>query len=159
MLDTVLDAAAGLLTSAGITAIREYPAAPLEKPDAPVVCVGVKSCSVTPAGWGDYMGSRENGGAVTEVYGVRLELVIGLDIYAPAAAGCADCFENVSRAFDAAPSGLKIRALVCGETEPDELTELYRCRCEAHCLAVMERTSTDGGTEFTDFVLRGVLNK
>ena len=157
MLDTVLDAVTAMLKNAGVTAVREYPGEILERPAAPTVCVGVKSGKSLPAGMGDYLGTENVNGAVREVYGTKLELVVGLDVYSPEAAGCAACFESISSAFAAPPDGLKLRALVCGETEPDEVTELFRCRCEAHCLAVLTRTVSEDGAEFTDFVLRGVL--
>ncbi len=156
MLDSVLSAVKALLIDAGITAVREFPDVELQHKAVPIVCVGVKKCAVTPPGWGDYLGLT---GAGAEVYGARAELSLGLDVYAPAPEDCARTYEAISDAFGFAPPGLKLRSLSCGETKCDGDTGLFVSRCEADCLALLERQQTAEPGEFTDFVLRGVMDK
>lgn len=163
MLDVIVDAVVDILGRAGLQAVREYPRTLLDPEQGPVVCVGVKSSKLLSAGAGEYLGLRETAeGGVTELYGLRLELVLTLSIFSPCdeqngAAGCARCFTQVSDALGELPSGLRSRALVCGVTQPDSLTEMFRCDCELHCAAYLTAEADEETGEFTDFVLKGVL--
>ena len=51
MTQAVLDAVLEVLTGAGVRAVAQYPGLALER-DTPVVCVGVRSETVTPPGFG-----------------------------------------------------------------------------------------------------------
>ena len=154
MTDAVMDALVTALTADGINAKREYSVLPAES-DTASVCVGVESCRLLPAGCGDYLGTVERNGTVRERYGYRCELSVRMDIFAPTAADCTELFDELGIALAAPPTGIKYRALVLGETEFDEVTELFHARCSFLCIAMLERsTDTTGG--FSDFTLRGV---
>ena len=82
MTQAVLDAVLEVLTGAGVRAVAQYPGLALER-DTPVVCVGVRSETVTPPGFGGYLGKEETDGVLTERYGVKAELTVLLDLYLP----------------------------------------------------------------------------
>lgn len=156
MYDAILEALVSALTAAGLNAMRQYPEARAGGP-YPAVCVGLKSGKLLSAGAGDYLGQRDEGGAVRAVYGYRTEAVAALDLYAPEAAGCLAGFSGVSGAAVEFPAGLRTRALVCGETVFDGETGLFHCPAELHFFALLTREADEETGEFTDFVLRGVL--
>lgn len=156
MYDAVLDALSAALAAAGLNAGRQYPDTPAAGP-YPAVRVGLKSGKLLSAGSGDYLGERDEGGAVRAVYGYRTEAVAALDLYAPEAADCLAGFNAVSAAVPAFPAGLRTRALICGETVFETETGLFHCPAELHFLAFLTRDEGGETGEFTDFVLRGVL--
>ena len=161
MIGTVLKSIVSLLQAAGIDAMLQYPMDVLNKKRGPVVCVAVKNGTRSGSGMGDYLGVREENGAVLEVYGYRAELTVSLDIFVPwgenSVSAVMQCFAAVSDALYAAPSGLKLQKIHCGTAKPDHDTEMLKCPVELDCIAVLvcERNTESG--EFTDFVLKGVL--
>ncbi len=159
MTDTVIGAVVDLLTAAGIAAGREYAGQAGEAFGAPAVRVGVKKSTLRSAGCGDYLGVDSTGGTETELYGCRLELTLGFDVFAPDARSGEQCWEAVCAALQNAPAGLKIRALSLGGAGYDPATERVLCRGEAECMAYLIRTAPEDGGAFTDFILRGVLTK
>ena len=96
-----------------------------------------------------------------EVYGCRVELTVSLDIFVPwgeeSVSAAMQCFTALSEALYAAPSGLKPLRIHCGTAKPDRETEMLKCPVEVECIAVLlcERNTESG--EFTEFVLKGVL--
>lgn len=165
MLDTVISALVNILEAGGIRSVEQYPTDRLDPEAGSVVCVGVRSSKLLSSGAGEYLGIREEeNGVSAELYGFRLELVLGLDIFSPDREGegamrCAALFSQISAALSELPSGLKNRGLICGKTAPDSLTEMFHCPCELHCAAYLVCEADEETGEFTDFVLRGVLNK
>ena len=161
MIDTVLTSIVSLLQSAGIDAVLQYPVSALEKRRGPIVCVAVKNGTRSSSGLGDYLGVREENGAIVEVYGCRVELTVALDIFVPwgeeSLSEAMRCFAAVGDALYTLPSGLKVQKIHCGETKPDRETEMLKCPAELECIAVLvcERNTENG--EFADFVLKGVL--
>lgn len=157
MLDTVIGAFVGVLREGGIDALREYPDARLGRKGAPVVCVGAKSGRLSGSGMGEYLGTNQADGR--ELYALRLELVLGMDIFAPLGweGGCLSVFEQVSALLPRLPSGLRPSALVSGEVLPDTDTGLLRSRCEMHCTASLVGEADEETGEFLDFELKGVL--
>ncbi len=164
MTDAVLDAVAAALTAQGLTAVREFPAAALDRASGPVVCVGLRSNTLLSAGCGDYMGEQTDGnGAVSEVYGMRMESVLALDVYSPddganGAAGCVNAFALIAAALPTLPSGLRVKELKCGETDLDGETGMFLCRVSLACRAFLTRSENADAGEFTDFVLRGAIS-
>lgn len=159
MLDTVIGAFIGVLRDSGIDAVREYPGTRLGRKTAPVVCVGAKSGKLSGSGMGEYLGTDRYDGR--EIYALRLELVLGMDIFAPPGyeGGCLSVFEKISSLLPRLPSGLRPSALVSGEVLPDADTEMLRSGCEMHCTASL-LGEADGETgEFLDFKLKGVLKQ
>lgn len=159
MLDTVIDCFVQTLCSGGIDAVKEYPAVRFERKIAPVVSVGAKTGKLSGSGMGEYMGiSRDDS---REIYAMRLELVLGIDIFSPIGCsdGCIGIFEKISALLPQLPSGLRPSALVCGEVSPDSETRMLRCPCELHCTASLTCEADAERGEFLDFTLKGVLRK
>lgn len=104
----------------------------------------------------------ERGGR--EVYGLRCDVELALDIYAPMSAenGAAECgrlFDAAAAALGAA-AGLSVRELRCGEAAPDARLGMFVLRGAADCAALLVDESGDGdGKTFTDFVLKGELKR
>lgn len=161
MPDAVLDALTEALTAAGVRAVRAYPDTVLSRGEGPVVCVGMKANQLVSAGAGDYLGQETVNGVLAEVYGFRMDLTVSLDIYAPddgrGAAACGLCAEAVCGAFSRFPSGLKPRALECGETAFDAETGMFRLPMSLRCAAFLLREKNSETGEFTDFALKGVV--
>jgi len=161
MLETILSSVAETLAGEKLPVVRQYPAKRRALPGGSAVCVGLKSSTITPAGSGGYLGLRENeDGSVSELYALRAETVVTLDIYEPLERGtgaCLERFEALSAALGKLPGGLRANTIVCGAPEPDSLTEMLRCPVEMHCTAFLTARADEDSGEFTDFVLRGVL--
>lgn len=157
MLDTAIGAFTDVLCGCGIDALREYPATRLGRRETPVVCVGARSGKLSGSGYGEYLGLSQSDGG--EIYALRLELVLGLNIFCPPdyEGGCVAVFEKISSVLPQLPSGLKPSALVCGEVEVDSNTGLLRCACELHCTASLICQANEETGEFYDFELKGVL--
>lgn len=161
MLEGVIAAVISALNTAGIPAGPAYP-----KEDISAhVRVGVLKAADRSAGLSRYLGLRDDPerGAV-EVYGLRCELELSLDVYAPpdadrenAALDCANTFDRAAAVISGVP-GLHVRELTCGAPGPDAETGMFRLPGGVKCAGLLTVADDDGGdTAFTDFVLRGEL--
>ena len=157
MLDTIIGALADVLTEGGVNAVREYPGTRPVRRDEPVVCVGVKSGRLTGSGMGEYIGTDKTDGM--EIYALRLELVISMDIFAPVdfSGGCISVLEKISSLLPVFPAGIKPAAIVSGEVSPDFDTEMLRCNTELHCTASLTCQADEETGEFLDFKLKGTV--
>ena len=163
-LNTITAAVRDSFTSSGIeAAICEYPAGEKMRYDKPVLSIGVKSGSGVSSGFSEYMGERYDieSDTYSELYGKRLEIVLGVHIYSPrvphGAAGCISVFSEIAAATGNFPLSLRVREISCGETEFDTVTGMFHCLVELKCLAYMYAVKTDD-TELLDFKLKGVLS-
>jgi len=152
------------LAAQGVNAVTAWPAQERLRREEPVVAVSLRGCEAGSAGFQDYLGERydEESGLWEELYGRRVTLTFGLDLYADR-----DCpGERMQAAFDAAaaaltagcPEGLSLREFSCGETEYDRDSRLHRRSAQAVCTAYLYAVSRDGDT-FLDFELRGGLKQ
>ena len=145
------------------TAIHVFPAGAKKHHSEPVVTVGLKAGEGVPSGFSEYIGERYDtvNDAYYEVYGKRLELTLGINVFSPKSEeyGSGECLDIVSRIIAAVPllpSGIKVRKISCGETKFDTSVNMFLCTAELECTCFLyaERTGED---EFLDFTLRGVL--
>ena len=144
------------LTSLGVQALTAWPGQERMKREDCVVVVSLRKCQTGPSGFQDYLGERYNEDTASweELYGKRVELTFGLDLYAPAAAG----EEAIQRTFDqlsvalqeGGPEGLTVRTVSCGETVYDQAGRLLRRSVEAECSAYLYAIAEAGGA-FLDF--------
>ena len=159
-LDSVRQAMADYLTQRGIMAVCAWPEEKRVLDPRPVVAVSVRQCESGPGGFRDYLGERRNPetGAWEELYGRRLRLCFGLDLYAPRTAGAAGVealFDSLAGAFgQGGPEGLAVREISRGETEYDREAGLYKCAAQARCEAWLYAVADEGGA-FLDFEVRG----
>ena len=165
MLEKLAESAAELLREAGLPAYRAFPREAVERGGA-FIAVGIRRASGRGAGFARYLGvepDAERGGR--EVYGLRCDVELALDIYAPmdaenGAAECGQLFDAAAAALGAA-EGLSVRELRCGEAAPDARLGMFVLRGAADCAALLvDESGGDGdGKTFTDFVLKGELKR
>lgn len=165
MLEGLIASVSSALNAAGIPAGPAFPNAPVPPEEGAFVRVGVLKAADKSAGLSRYLGLRQDPerGPV-EIYGLRCELELSLDVFAPfaaenAALDCVNTFDRAAAAVSAMP-GLYVREFTCGAPEPDAETGAFRLSGGVKCAGLLTVADNDGGPEtmaFTDFVLRGEL--
>ena len=184
-LERIREAMTAFLKGEGVAALTAWPGEDLERPEGPVTAVSLRSCPPPPGrggdgggaggpgpaappracrggggGFQDYLGERYDAGTGhwQELYGKRLQVTFGLDLYAPEGAGAA----GMQAAFDAlagalsggGPPGLRVKEFSRGETSFDQALGLFHCPAEAVCTAYLYAVAEEGGA-FLDFVVKG----
>lgn len=159
-LSGIRERVAQVLRGADIDAVCAWPAAALDRRSGPVVAISVRECRGGPGGFQDYLGERWNksSGRWEELYGRKLELVLGLDLYAGRSTGetgIRTAFDQMAEAFHTpGVEGLRIIELSCGETKYDQNLGLFHCAVAAACEGYLYAVADEGGT-FLDFIVRG----
>lgn len=161
-LDGIRERMAEYLRAGGLEAVTAWPERARGQVTAPVAAVSLRRYEGGPSGFQDYLGERYNTecGRWEELYGKRIELVFGLDLYAGRGAGGGE--NGLRAAFDTlaerlrrqGPEGLTVRELSAGETGYDQGSGLYHVEVEAVCLAYLYAVADEGGA-FLDFEIRG----
>ena len=84
-LDSVREEMAELLRQRGVDALCAWPEGGRVRKNGAVAAVSLRQCEGGPAGFRDYLGERYNqeSGQWEELYGRKVRLVFGLDLYAP----------------------------------------------------------------------------
>ena len=148
------------LNGQGIDAVCAYPDSGRLRRKGAVAAVSLRSCQGGPGGFQDYLGERydEESGQWQELYGKKIVLTFGLDLYAPPNGGAAaiqSAFDKMAEALRReGPPGLRLLELSCGETEFDQGAGLYHRTVEALCQGYLYAVAEEGGT-FLDFIVRG----
>ena len=161
-LDEVLDLLKKSLGAGGLSAaVLAHEPGRKARWSIPVVALSMDSCSCGSGAFLDYLGCRQNPETQDweELYGKRMQLCLGLDIYAPGDMGgraCGMVFEELCGCLGQLPDGLQAREIRCGETSFDQVTGMFRCRAKLDCGAYLCAARQEDG-EFTDFRLRGVM--
>ncbi len=149
----------GVPETAGVDAVCAYPEERRRQRSGPVAAVSLRACQGGPGGFRDYLGERydESTGQWQELYGRRVTLTFGLDLYGESAGELQTAYDRMAEAFQwEGPAGLALRELSCGETEFDRAAGLYRRAVTAVCQGYLYAVADEGGT-FLDFVVRGHL--
>ena len=148
------------LIGQGIDAVCAYPDRRRLHKVGAVAAVSLRACQGGPEGFRDYLGERydQESGQWQELYGRKIVLTFGLDLYAPQGCGAAGIQETFDRMAEAlqreGPPGLTLQELSCGETEFDQRAGLYHRTVEAVCRGYLYAVAQEGGT-FLDFIVRG----
>lgn len=148
---------AAFLRQQGVDAVCAYPEERRRQRSGPVAAVSLRACQGGPGGFRDYLGERydESTGQWQELYGRRVTLTFGLDLYGESAGELQTAYDRMAEAFQwEGPPGLALRELSCGETEFDRAAGLYRRAVTAVCQGYLYAVADEGGT-FLDFVVRG----
>ena len=160
-LDTIRQAMTAFLTEQGVAAVTAWPDETRTRRDQAVAAVSLRRCEGGPSGFQDYLGERYNqeAGRWEELYGRRVKITFGLDLYAAQSSGGAAAIDKALDTLSAAlngpgPDGLNILEFSIGETQFREDSELYHCPVEAVCQARLYAVADEGGT-FLDFEIRG----
>ena len=141
----------------GVQAFAAWPAGERPVQEGALVVVSLRGCQAGPAGFQHYLGERydERTGLWQELYGRRVTLTFGLDLYGESAGELQTAYDRMAEAFQwEGPAGLALRELSCGETEFDRAAGLYRRAVTAVCQGYLYAVADEGGT-FLDFVVRG----
>ena len=164
-LEQVKNAVAGALEKAGIRARIAYAPGWAKAYAEPVVVVGLRTGESRGGAVGSYLGERVDPEtqASQEVYGMRLELTLSMDIYAPpgeGAAGCDSALEGLHRAvLHGLPSGLRPVELRWDEMGWDKDTAMFLRRGSLVCSAYFVATASEDGLLLSDFILKGMVTK
>lgn len=162
MLDNICESLVQALTQAGIQAGRAYPRESISG-EGVFVKVAIHSARQSDSGFARFMGltERASDGALTEVYGMRCEMALALDIYASMESenGAVDCEKAVDALLAALAEmkDLKISSVSASAVRPDADTGMFLCRCQAQAVALLTLERDDSAGEFTDFILKGEL--
>ena len=159
-LDKVRETFAEFLRAGGLEAVTAWPETARSRIEGVVAAVSLRSCEGGPAGFQDYLGERYNAeaGRWEELYGKKVRLVLGLDLYAPRGvgeAGIRTAFDSLAeRLRSEGPEGLRLLELSGGETTYDQGLGLYHEVVEVVCEAYLYAVADEGGA-FLDFEIRG----
>ena len=157
---TVRERMAEFLNRNGVEAVCAYPDGGRTRRDGAVAAVSVRACQGGPEGFRDYLGERydEATGQWQELYGRRIILTLGLDLYAPRGCGAAGIQAAYDRLAEAlqwdGPTGLVLQELSCGETEFDREAGLSQGPVWGVGGGFISAGACVGGS-FCDFFVRG----
>ena len=164
MLSNICGELISALEQAGFQAGRAWPKEPAPEQGF-YIRISIVSAEQSEAGFARFLGleTRPEDGAELEVYGMKCQLGLQLDIYAGpehhnGAACCEDALDEILQAL-ALQGGLSIKSVKCAQTRFDEDPGMFICPCcvEA-CAELLFRSGGETG-EFTDFILKGELRR
>ena len=164
-MDAVRERMAEYLTGQGVAAVTAWPPEERQALEGPVAVVSLRGCRAEPGGFQNYLGERYNQekGMWEELYGQRVTLTFGLDLYAPARGDGAElqgAFDALTQALTlGGPQGLPVQEFSCGETEYDAGARLRKRSVQAVCRAFLRAVEGTEDVFFTDFELRGGLQQ
>ena len=159
-LEQVKQAVAGALNQAGLAVRTAFEPGWAARCDRPVAAVGLRTGESRGGAMGRYLGQTPDR---REVYGLRLELTLSMDLYSPAelgAPGCDSALETLHQVMlSGLPAGLKPAELRWEETGWDEDTAMFVRRGSLSCGAYFTAEASEDGVLLTDFILKGVVRK
>ena len=159
-LQAIRERMAQYLEDQGVPAVTAWPGEERLRRDEPIAVVSLRGCRAGPAGFQDYLGERydQETGQWEEIYGRKVQLTFGLDLYALPQAGEAalqTALDILAQACaGAGPEGLTIQEFSSGETAYDGDSRLLRKPAQAVCAAYLYAITEADGT-FLDFEIRG----
>lgn len=159
--EQLCQAMADYLASWGMLATTAFPSS-LREERGPVAVVSLRGCQAESAGFQDYLGERfdEQAGRWEEIYGKKARITFGLDLYAPEKKDgqvLRQAFDQLAGALIlGGPEGMRVEEFSCGPTEFDGESRRLKRPAQAVCTVYLSAVSQGGG-EFVDFELRGVV--
>ena len=154
----------GLLNAGGINAGRAYPRAAMVKQEGCFVRARLESVKKSEPGFAAYLGTETDAeGSRREVYGMKCEIELALDIYAfyeneNAAVSCEAMVDDIIFALGGS-EGLSINSVTCAAAKPDRDTECFLCPCRASLSVLLTARAEDENVQFSDFILKGEIKK
>lgn len=159
-LEQVKAAIADALEKAGVRSRLAFAPGWAGEYHEPVVAVGLRMGESRGGALGSYLGRQVDPETLVsrEVYGMRLELTLSLDVYAPPAVGCDGALETLHQVvLSGLPSGLKATELKWEETVWDKDTGMFLRRGSLACGAFFTASVSEDGGVLSDFILKGVV--
>ena len=154
------DALVRLLREHGVPARTGWTGEEREPLTAPIALVTVREYTACCAGFGDYLGERYNGEKALweELYGKKVDAVLGLDLYAPERSNegeMQELLEQIVRVLTLeSPAGMQMGEITCAEVTWDERQRILKREVSMKCTLWLQAVCTEIG-EFLDFELRG----
>lgn len=151
-----------LLRRQGVKAMEAWPQEERSRITGVTAVVSIRSCKAEPGAFWEYLGEEQDPdtGTWRERYGRRLEVVFGLDLYAPGEGGgraCQEGFDALAGVLNTGGSGgLRVRTLARGEVGYDQDLDVLKCPVEVLCQAYLYAAAQESGS-FTDFVVKGEI--
>lgn len=164
-LEQVKEAVAAALKKADIRVQTAYAPDWAKAYSGPVVAVGLRTGESRGGALSSYLGQRTDPATQVcqEVYGMRLDLTLSLDIYCPpedGAAGGEGVLEALHQIMlEGLPTGLRPTELKWEEAAWDPDTAMFLRRGSLACSAYFIAAASEDGTVFSDFILKGVVRK
>lgn len=164
-LEQVRDTLSKALSQAGLAVCPAFSPGWAKEYSTPVAAVGLRSGESRSDAFNSYLGQQLDPDTQTtqELYGMRLDLTLSVDIYSPpetGAAGCDQALDTVHQVMlNGLPSGLRPAELRWEETVWDETTSMFLRKGSLSCSAYFVATATEEGLWLTDFILKGVVTK
>lgn len=164
-LEQVKSAIAAALEKAGISARAAYAPGWAKAYSRAVVAVGLRTGESRNSALNRYLGQRTDPDTQIsrEIYGMRMDLTLSLDIYCPPKGGAGECdrvLETLHQIMlEGLPSGLRPMELKWEEAAWDEDTAMFLRRGSLVCSAYFTAAASEDGVLLSDFILKGVLSK
>lgn len=156
-LQELRQALADYLCRQGLEAVTAWGPEKRQRPGGAVAAVSLRGLESGPPGFQDYLGERYDAesGRWEELYGKRVELTFGLDLYAATAEKIQAGLDVLSLALgQGGPGGMKPAGFSAGETVYQEKSGRYFCPVQAKFYAWATAVSREDGA-FLDFEVRG----
>lgn len=156
-LQELRDALAGFLNGRGLEAVTAWGTGRRLRAGEPVAAVSLRGFESGAPGFQDYLGERYNAeaGCWEELYGKKVELTFGLDLYAATAEGVQAGLDRLHEALgEKGPAGLCPVGLFAGETVFQSGSGRYFCPVQAKFSAWAVAVSREDGS-FLDFEVKG----
>lgn len=164
-LEQVKSAVVSALEGAGIAAQAAFSPNWAKRYSRPVVAVGLRMGESRGGALGSYLGQQVDPESMIcrEIYGMRLDLTLSLDIYCPpedGAAGGDHALEALHQVLlEGLPSGLRPVELKWEEVRWDEDTAMFLRKGSLSCGAFFTASASEDGVFLSDFILKGVVKK
>ena len=148
------------LSERGIPARTGWTGTPCSGLTAPTAVVTVRGFAADCGGFADYLGERydEEKSRWEEVYGKKVQLTLGLDLYAPERSSEGEMqalLEQIVRVLTLeCPEGMQVGEFTCAETKWDEGQRKLKREVSLKCTLWLQAVMDEYG-EFLDFELRG----
>ena len=157
-LDKIREHMADYLREKGLDVVCAYPEFTRVRKSTLVISLALRSCEGGPSGFRDYLGERYNEETENweELYGRKITLNFGLDLYGTTGRIAQSGLDTVAEAFHLEnPSGLTVLGFSGGTLSYDSDMKLFHYPAEVTCEAFLYAIADEGGT-FLDFEVKGV---
>lgn len=141
----------------GVNAVTAWPEEKRRRPGGALAAVSLRALESGPAGYQDYLGERfdEASGIWKELYGRKMTLTFGLDLYAATAREVSAALERLGELLSrGGPGGMTPVGFSAGETAYQDESRRYFCPVQAKFQVWAAATAREEAS-FLDFEIKG----
>ena len=145
------------LEKQGLSAVTAWPDEKRRRSDEAIAAVSLRALESGPAGYQDYLGERfdQDRGEWEELYGKKMTLTFGLDLYAASAQEVTAALERLGEILSqSGPQGMASVGFSAGETTYQSESRRYFCPVQAKFQVWATATAREEAS-FLDFVIKG----